>query len=66
VNLLGDYIIGHSKQKLYIQVPYSERFPRESYFMVQFQIVDKKEIICTVSNTGICCASVKVGTVYLV
>jgi hypothetical protein len=28
--------------------------------------VDKKEILCTVSNTGIYCSSDKVGTVYLV
>jgi hypothetical protein len=30
------------------------------------KIVDKKEILRTVSNTGIYCSSNKVGTVYLV
>jgi hypothetical protein len=44
-------------------VSYSERFPRQSYFTVQFQIVDKKEILLTLSNTGIYCSSDKVGTV---
>jgi hypothetical protein len=29
-------------------------------------IVDKKEILYTVSNTGMYCSSGKVGTVYLV
>jgi hypothetical protein len=28
--------------------------------------VDKKEILCTVSNTGIYCSSDKIGTVYIV
>jgi hypothetical protein len=31
-----------------------------------FKIIDKKEILRTVSNTGIYCSSDKVGTVYLV
>jgi hypothetical protein len=30
------------------------------------KIIDKKEILRTVSNTGIYCSSDKVGTVYLV
>jgi hypothetical protein len=30
------------------------------------QIVDKKETLRTVSNTGIYCSSDKIGTVYLV
>jgi predicted transport protein len=30
------------------------------------KIVDKKEILRTVSNTGMYCSSDKVGTVYLV
>jgi predicted transport protein len=30
------------------------------------KIVDKKDILRTVSNTGIFCSSDKVGTVYLV
>jgi hypothetical protein len=39
VNVLGGHSIDHSKQKksAYIHVYYSERFPREGYFTVQFQ-----------------------------
>jgi hypothetical protein len=38
VNILGGHSIGHSKQKIvYIHVSYSERFPRHSYFTVQFE-----------------------------
>jgi hypothetical protein len=47
-------------------VSYSERFPRQSYLTVQLKIVDNKEILNTVSNTGIYCSRDKVGTVYLV
>jgi hypothetical protein len=35
-------------------VSYSQRFPRYSYFTVQFQIVDKKEILRTIYNTYLC------------
>jgi hypothetical protein len=38
-------------------------FPKKSYFTVLFQIVDKKDILHTVSNTDIYCSSDKVGTV---
>jgi hypothetical protein len=34
--------------------------------MHSFKIVDKKEILRTVCNTGINCSSDEVGTVYLV
>jgi hypothetical protein len=34
--------------------------------MYSSKTVDKKEILCTVSNSGIYCSSDKVGTVYLV
>jgi hypothetical protein len=64
VSILGDHIIGHFEQKVYVS--HSERFQRYRYFTVQFQIVDKKEILRTVSNTGNCSSSGKVGTVYLV
>ena len=38
VNIPGSYSIGHSKQKcLYEHVPYSERFPRYCYLIVQPQ-----------------------------
>jgi hypothetical protein len=39
---------------------------RWSYFTVQLKIVDKKEILHTVSDTGTYCSSDKVGTVYIV
>jgi hypothetical protein len=62
VNILGGHSIGHSRQKhIYVHVSYSERVLRYSC-----KIVDKKEILRTVSNTGIYCSSDKVGTVYLV
>jgi predicted transport protein len=51
-------LVGHSKQKLYVYVSY--RSPDSS------KTVDKKEILRTVSNTGIYCSSDKVGTVCLV
>jgi hypothetical protein len=34
--------------------------------LYSFKFVDKKEILLTVSNTGIYCSSDTVGTVYLV
>jgi hypothetical protein len=43
----------------------SERFPRH-ISLYSSKIVEKKEILRTVSNTGIYCSSDKVGTVYLV
>jgi hypothetical protein len=36
------------------------------YVKMCFKMVDKKEILLTVSNTGIYCSSKKIGTVYLV
>jgi hypothetical protein len=51
INILGGHSIGNSKH-----VSYSERFPRYSYFTVQFKIVDKNDILRTVSNTGIYCS----------
>jgi hypothetical protein len=39
VTILGRYSIGHSKQKnVYVHVSYSERFPRYSYFTVQYTV----------------------------
>jgi hypothetical protein len=50
VNILGGHSIGHSKQKsIYVHASYSERFLYSS------KIVDKKEMLHTVSNTGIYC-----------
>jgi predicted transport protein len=54
VNIPGGHSIGHSKQKsVYVHVSYSERFPRLNYFTHSPKIVDKKEILRTVSNSGI-------------
>jgi hypothetical protein len=37
VSVLGGHSIGHSKQKIvYVHVSYSERFPKYSYFTVQY------------------------------
>jgi hypothetical protein len=52
-NIRGGHSIGHSKQNRAISLHSSK-------------IVDKKEILHTVSNTGIYFSSDKVGTVYLV
>jgi hypothetical protein len=36
ISILGDHSIGLSTQKyVYVDVSYSERFPRQSYFAVQ-------------------------------
>jgi hypothetical protein len=36
---MGGHSIGHSKQKaVYVHVSYSERFPRWSYFTVQYTV----------------------------
>jgi hypothetical protein len=38
-NILGGYSTGNSKQKsVYVHVSYSERFPRYSYFTVQYTV----------------------------
>jgi hypothetical protein len=39
VSILGGHSIGHSKQKnVYVHVSYSERFPRNNYFTVQYTV----------------------------
>jgi hypothetical protein len=39
VDILGGHSIGHSKQKsVYVHVSYSEQFPRQSYFTVQYTV----------------------------
>jgi hypothetical protein len=39
VNILGGHSIDHSRQKsVYVHVSYSERFPRYSYFTVQYTV----------------------------
>jgi hypothetical protein len=54
-------------QKLYMcTCPIPNVFRDRAISLLSSKIVDKKEISCTVSNTGIYCSSDKVGTVYLV
>jgi hypothetical protein len=46
--------------------PIPNSFRDRPISLYRSKIVDKKEILHTVSNTGIYCSSDKVGTVYLV
>jgi hypothetical protein len=46
--------------------PVPKGFRDRAISLYSSKIVDKKEIFCTVSNTGIYCSSDEVGTVYLV
>jgi hypothetical protein len=61
VNILGGHSIGRSKQKVYMYMcPIPNGFRGRAISLYSSKIVDKKEILRTVSNTGI------IGTVYLV
>jgi hypothetical protein len=61
VNILGCYSIGHSKQKVYMYMcPIPDGFRDRGISLCSSYIVDKKEILRTVSNTGIYCSSDKV------
>jgi hypothetical protein len=67
VSILGGHSIGHYKQKLYMYMCHVPNgFRDRAISLYSCKIVDKKEILRTVSNTGIYCSSDKVGTVYLV
>jgi hypothetical protein len=67
VSILGGHSIGHSKQKLYMcMCPIPNSFQDGVVSLYSSKIVDKEEILRTVSNTGIYFSSDKVGTVYLV
>jgi hypothetical protein len=67
VNIPGAHSVIHCKQKrLYVHVSYPNCFQDRDISMYSSKIVDKKEILCTVSKAGIYCSSDKVGTVYLV
>jgi hypothetical protein len=68
VDIQGGHRIGHSKQiSVYIYMcPILNGFQDRVISLYSSEIVDKKEILHTVSNTDIYCASDKVGTVYLV
>jgi hypothetical protein len=46
--------------------PTPKGFRDKAVLLYSSKIVDKKEILRAVSNTGIYCSSDKVGTVYLV
>jgi hypothetical protein len=67
INILGDNSIGHSKQKIVIYMcPIPNSFRDRVNSLHSSKIVDKKEILRTVSSTGIYCSSDKVGTLHLV
>jgi hypothetical protein len=57
----------YSKQKIvYMYICRIMNGFRDTAISLSSKIVDNKEILRTVSNTGIYCSSDKVGTVYLV
>jgi hypothetical protein len=66
VNILGGYSIGHFKQKkcIYYMCPIQNGFQDTAISLHSSKTVDKKEILRTVSNTGIYWPSDKSGTVY--
>jgi hypothetical protein len=55
-----------SKKVYTYMCPIQNGFRHRDISVYSSKIVDKKEILRTVSNTGICCSIDKVGTVYLV
>jgi hypothetical protein len=68
VDILRGHSIGHSKQK-YVHIymcPIPNGFRDRAISLCGSKSVDKKEILRTVSNTGIYCSSNKVDTVFLV
>jgi hypothetical protein len=53
-------------RKIYMYVcPIPNGFPDRAISLYSSEIVGNKEILRTVSNTGIYCSSDKVGTIYL-
>jgi hypothetical protein len=66
VSILRGHSIGHSKEKIDVyMVATPNGFGDRDISLYSSKIVDKKEILRAVSNTGIYCSSEKVGTVYL-
>jgi hypothetical protein len=65
-HILGGYCIGHSEQNVPITCVLFRSVSEIVIFTLQFQIVDKKEILRAVSNIGIYRSSDKVGRAYLV
>jgi hypothetical protein len=66
IHILGGHSISHSKQKCACTRPILNGFRDGAVSLWSSKIVDKKEILHTVSNTNIYCLSDKVDTVYLV
>jgi predicted transport protein len=67
INIVRRHNIDHSKQKNFMYMcPIPSGFRDRAISLYSSKIVDKKEILRTVSNTGIYCSGDKVGTVYLV
>jgi hypothetical protein len=66
VSILGGHSIGHSKQCICTCVLFRTVSEIMLFHCTVPKIVDKKEILRTVSNTSIYCSSDKVDTVYLV
>jgi hypothetical protein len=67
ISILGGHSIGYFKQRNYIcACPIPNGFRDTAISPYNSEIVDNKEILRTVSNTGINCSSDKVGTVHLV
>jgi hypothetical protein len=67
ISILGGHNIGHSKQKICMYMcPIPNGFRDRAISLYSSTIVDKKEILRTVSNTGIYCSSEQFGTLYLV
>jgi hypothetical protein len=55
-----------SKRMYTYMCPIPNGFQDRAILLYSSKTVDRKEILLTVSNTGIYCSSDKVGTVYLV
>jgi hypothetical protein len=63
---LGSHSIGHSKQKVHMYMcPIPNGFWHRAISLYISKIVDKKEILRTVSIIGIYCSGDIVGTVYI-
>jgi hypothetical protein len=65
--IMGGHIMDHYKQEVYMYMcPIPNGFRDRAISMYSSETVDKKEILRTVSNTGIDCSSDNVGTDYLI
>jgi hypothetical protein len=54
LNIVGDHSIGYCKQILFIYMcPIPNGFRHRAISLYSSEIVNKKEILCTVSKTGI-------------